>query len=976
MLLKWLCFNFSALRHIELPEISRNVFEGFVKPIRRLIQQKGFEKPTETQERAIPKILEGKNVLLISPTATGKTESSVLPVLDMFLRDSERHRGIKILYITPLKALNRDMLERLEWWCNNLDIKLAVRHGDTDSKERTGQARSPPDMLITTPETLQAILPGRLMRQHLSALRWVIIDEVHELVDSKRGSQLSLALERLHWVTGREFQRIGLSATIGSPMKVAQFLVGSNRDVEIVTVSLDRMADLKIIFPEPIKEDYDLATLLFTHPEVAARLRSIREYIEDHRSVLLFTNTRSVSEVLASRFKVWDVNFPISIHHGSLAKPSRISAEQGLKDGSLKGLVATSSLELGIDVGRIDMVIQYMSPRQVTRLVQRIGRSGHRIGRIPKGVIITMDSDDTLEAMAIARRTINGELEPLEVPPKPYDVLGHQIAGLLMKQKQWNINEIHDLFSKAFPYFELTIDDISNVLDYMNRRFPRFAWVSEEDNLVFKPRNTKPLYEYYFDNLSMIPSEKKFLVVDDNEDSAVGVLDEAFVAEHGKPSVKFIIQGRPWQIVSLSGDQIFVKQIDDPTGAIPSWIGEEIPVPFAIAQEVGQIIGFIEDQIRKGKNSFDVSVELSNRYPVDSETIIRAIRGIIDHIQKGYPVPTDRRVLIEDWEDFVILQSNFGSLTNRALGQLFGHLLSDQTGYSIVIQHDPYRIFVNSMGAVKSDDMLELFESMKKLNEEDIREILERSTVKTGLFKRRLFHVARRFGAIQKWVDLSKVSLSKMMESFEDTAIYDEALKEIFLKDLDIENMLNVLYSIQNGTIEVLKVKTEGDASPIARIGIEKASMKTDLIPPERMKLLLVESAKARLLTEVRTFVCTKCWDYLEMIKVSDLPDHPICPKCGSSSLGVLRLADSKVQSIVDKRGEKLNKVEQKINRRAIKTAKLVSKYGKNAIVALSGRNVQFSDIKELLGKENRLSNNFFELIIEAEKKSLKRKFW
>ena len=154
---------------LTLSEISRNVFAGFVKPIRRLVEAKGFKKPTETQEKAIPKILEGKNVLLISPTATGKTESAVLPVLDMLLRTSERRRGIKILYVTPLKALNRDMLERLEWWCNNLDVKLAVRHGDTDTKERTRQSRSPPDMLITTPETLQAILPGRLMRQHLSS---------------------------------------------------------------------------------------------------------------------------------------------------------------------------------------------------------------------------------------------------------------------------------------------------------------------------------------------------------------------------------------------------------------------------------------------------------------------------------------------------------------------------------------------------------------------------------------------------------------------------------------------------------------------------------------------------------------------------------------------------------------------------------------------------------------------------------------
>jgi ATP-dependent Lhr-like helicase len=959
-----------------LLERPNNVFNCFVKPIRRLVEEKGFKKPTETQEKAIPKILEGKNVLLISPTATGKTESAVLPVLDMLLRTPERRRGIKILYVTPLKSLNRDMLERLRWWCNNLDIKLAVRHGDTDTKERTRQARSPPDMLITTPETLQAILPGRLMRQHLRAVRWVIVDEVHEMADSKRGSQLSLALERLRWVTGSDFQRIGLSATIGSPQKVAQFLVGSKGEIEIVRVTLARLTNLKILFPQPTQEDYELAAALFTHPEVAARLRVIRRYIEEHRSVLLFTNTRSISEVLASRFKVWDVNFPVSIHHGSLAKPSRIAAERGLKNGELKGLVATSSLELGIDVGRIDMVVQYMSPRQVTRLIQRIGRSGHRIGRIPKGVIITMDSDDTLEAMVIARRTINEELEPLEVPPKPYDVLAHQIAGLIMKQRQWGFKEIHDIFIKAYPYADLTLEDVRKVLDYMHRRFPRFAWVNEEDMIAIKPRQTKPLYEYYFNNLSMIPAEKKFLVIDEEQNSAVGVLDEAFVAEYGKPSVKFIIQGRPWQIVSVSGDQIFVKQTEDPTGAIPSWIGEEIPVPFDIAQEVGQIRGFVEEQQKNGKSGITIAEELAEKYPADPETVLRAIRETVEHVKKGYPIPTDKRLLVEDWEDFVILHANFGSLTNRALAQLLGHILSDQTGYSVVVQHDPYRIFVNTMGAINADDILKVLGALKMSSEPEIRDTMIRSTIKTGLFKRRIFHVARRFGAIQKWVDLSRVSLHKLLESFEDTAIYDEALKEIFRKDLDLKRAISILVAIRNGEIETQKLQTLGDASPVARVGIEKVNMKTDLIPPERMKLILVESAKARLLNEFRTFICTKCWDYHEMIRINDLPEKLICPKCGSPALGMLGRSEDRVQPLVDKRGEKLTKSERKIKRQAVKTARLISIYGKASAISLCGRNLKISDAKEILEKENMFSDHFFELIIEAEKKSLKHKFW
>ncbi|MBC7129801.1 ATP-dependent helicase, partial [Candidatus Bathyarchaeota archaeon] len=382
-------------------------------------------------------------------------------------------------------------------------------------------------------------------------------------------------------------------ATIGSPEKVAQFLVGVNRSVEIVRVPVARKMRLKIIFPKPHAEDFKLAERLYTHPEVAARLRIIREYIEKRKSVLLFTNTRAVSEVLASRFKVWDIDFPVSIHHGSLAKPSRIAAERGLKNGQLKGLVCTSSLELGIDVGRIDLVIQYMSPRQVTRLIQRVGRSGHRIGHIAEGIIVTMDSDDTLEALVIAKRALKEELEPVEIPPKPYDVLTHQIAGLLLKQRRLEFYEILEIFRKAYPYSDLTMEEVERVLRYMHERFPRLAWVSFEDKVILKPRRSKALFEYYFDNLSMIPEEKQYLVVDESSNAAVGILDEAFMAEYGKPGIKFIIRGSPWKIVHISGDRVFVKPVDDPTGAIPSWIGEEIPVPFEVAQGVGYLRGLV-----------------------------------------------------------------------------------------------------------------------------------------------------------------------------------------------------------------------------------------------------------------------------------------------------------------------------------------------------------------------------------------------
>lgn len=959
-----------------MKDSQKNAFELLVKPVRRLIEKKGFSRPTKPQEKTISKILEGKNVLLISPTASGKTEAAFLPVLSMLLQGQQGTPGIKVLYITPLRALNRDMLERLEWWCNNLDVKLAVRHGDTETRERTRQSISPPDILITTPETLQAILPGWIMRRHLQQVRWVIIDEVHEMADSKRGSQLSLALERLRSMMDRDFQTIGLSATIGSPEKVAQFLVGNGRSVEIVRVPVARMMRLKIVYPKPESDDFKLAERLYTHPEVAARLQLIRDYMSKHRSVLLFTNTRAISEVLASRFRVWDADFPVSIHHGSLAKPSRIAAEKGLKSGELKGLVATSSLELGIDVGRIDLVIQYMSPRQVTRLIQRVGRSGHRINLIAEGIIVTMDSDDALEALAIARRALKEDLEPVEIPPKPYDVLAHQIAGLLLKNRRLEFNEISEMFKNAYPYEDLTVADVEKILRYMHQRFPRLAWVSFEDKVVLKPRRTKALFEYYFDNLSMIPEEKQFLVVDDSSDSAIGVLDEAFMAEYGKPGTKFIIRGSPWRILHVSEDKVHVQPVDDPTGAIPSWIGEEIPVPFEVAQEVAAIRGFVEEQMQKGLSQEEIAAELSERYPSDKDIILRALTETMEQVVANIPVPTDKRIIFEDWEEFVIIHTNFGSLTNRALAQLLGQLLSEKIGYGVVVQHDPYRIFVQTMAAANANQIITLFGEMRTMPDQAVRETVTRATVKTGLFKRRMIHVARRFGALKKWADFSSVSLQRLVQSFEDTPIFEEALKEVFTKDLDIEKLIYVLGKIRDGEIQLQKVETAGYATPVARVGIERVSMKTDLIPPERMRAVLIESAKARLLNETSSFVCTNCWDYMEMIRPKDLPDKPKCPRCNSPALGLLKVEEERIMPIAEKKGEKLTKNEEKLHAHALQTAKLIAKYGKAAVLALSARRVQPSDVKKVLEEEPKPSDRFYELVLEAERNAISKRFW
>ncbi|MGP3668245.1 MAG: DEAD/DEAH box helicase [Candidatus Bathyarchaeota archaeon] len=950
-------------------EERENVFSMLIKPLQKLILERGFSKPTEPQEKAIPLILEGKNVLLIAPTATGKTEAALLPVLNNFLL-SKKEGGIKILYITPLRALNRDLLERITWWCSRLDIGVAVRHGDTSLSERGKQAKKPPDMLITTPETLQAILVGRVMRKHLRFVQWVIVDEVHELACDKRGSQLSLGLERLRWITGKDFQVVGLSATIGSPEKVANFLVGVDRTCEVVKVPIFRDVKLQIVYAKPSKKDYLISTKLYTHPEVAARLRVMKNLVEKHNSVLIFTNTRSIAEVLASRFKVWDVDYPLSIHHGSLAKPSRVWAEKSLKNGQLKGLVCTSSLELGIDIGRIDLVIQYGSPRQVTRLIQRVGRSGHSIGKIPKGFIITVDPDDTLEAVVVARKALKDELEPVEIPKKPYDALCHQLAGLLLQKRRWKFEEVLNIFKKAYPYSELTMEEVIGVLSYMHNRYPRIAWVSFNDHIFLRPQNVKTLYQYYFENLSMIPDEKQYLVIDQTSDTPVGVLDEAFVAEYGEPGVKFIVRGSPWKVVSILGDKIYVKPVDDPTGAIPSWIGEEIPVPFEVALEVGWIRRFVEESM-KSKTEVDVVKELACRYPASEATITEALKEVFEHVRKGYPTPNDKRVTIEKWEDFLILQCCFGSLVNRTLARIIGHVFSEKFGEVVGVQEDPYRIVIQTEKAINPQQLKDV---LLELANSDVKKILVEAVTKTGLFKRRLIHVARKFGALSKWADFSDFSLKQLIKSFEKSVIFDEAVKSTLEGDMDVEGVIKVLNWIKNGDVEVL-IMDGVDLTPIARIGVERISRKTDLIPPEKMKSILIESTKARILNEVGVFVCLNCWGFLKSIRVKDLPRKVKCPRC-NSNLAVSKEAEEKVLKVYDKRGQNLRGKELEIYEELLESKRLVTSYGYAAVLAYMGHRLTIEDVEGILAEHAKIDEKFYELIMEAEKRALKRRFW
>ncbi|MDA4119139.1 MAG: DEAD/DEAH box helicase [Thaumarchaeota archaeon] len=949
---------------------EQNVFQLLSQPLVEALKARGFDSPTDPQARLLPIVREGKNALLMAPTGTGKTEAALLPILDAMVREGQpREKGTKLLYITPLRALNRDMLDRMQWWCKRFDIRLGVRHGDSSQAERTNMSFAPPDILITTPETLQILLVGRRIRQNLAKLRWVVVDEVHELSEDKRGSQLSVGLERLRDVAEKEFQIVGLSATVGSPERVAQFLVGQGRSCEVVRVPVEKSLSLNVVAPRATGDDRILADAIYSYPEVAARLRTIREMVEKYRSVLIFTNTRTEAEALSSRFRVWDPNFPIGIHHSSLSKATREAVERNLKEGKLRGVICTSSLELGIDIGFLDYVIQYNSPRQVTRLIQRVGRSGHRVGEVSKGLVITQDSDDTLEAAVLCRKSVMGELEPLEPVFAPYDVAIHQVAGLLIEQSSWNFEDILALLKRSYSFAEMDGPKLKEVLTYMRERYPRLAYYGESDGKVFRARDVKPLFSYYFDNLSMIPDEKQYLVIEG--DNFIGTLDEAFVSEYGEVGVKFVEAGRCWKIEQIYGNKVYVKAEEDPTGSVPNWVGDEIPVPREVAAEVGAVRRRYAEELEKGTDESYID-ELCRTYPVPREALVESLKEVAEQHTAKLPIPSERLVTIERWDRYLVIQAALGHRVNRLLARVLGHLISERIGQSVAVHQDPYRIVIEA--DVSPATVMEVIGELPKL---DLREATVKAVERSGIFKRRLIHAGKKCGAIAKDADYASVSISGIIEALRDTPVFKEAMSMIFHDDFDLPGAADVVEKIATGAIEVKLIEYDG-LTPIARIGVEEISRRGEIVSPERLRALLKQSTRARVNETFLVAVCTNCWNFLELRKVADLEGLEKCSMCGKAALGlstdsyenVFSLA-MKARSRTDIRGSKLKLVEA-----LRKSAELRKEYGHAVDMLLAGRGIRIVDATALAAKMRKEGLDLVELIIEGERDALRRRYF
>ncbi|KXB07112.1 hypothetical protein AKJ51_02020 [candidate division MSBL1 archaeon SCGC-AAA382A20] len=948
-----------------------SVFEELAKPLRKLLEERGFEEPTLPQRKAFLPILNDNNTLLIAPAGTGKTEAAFLPILNKILR-TPRSEGIKLIYITPLRALNRDILDRLRWWCKALDLKVSVRHGDTSKRERRKQALSPPDVLITTPETFQLLLVGKRISRHATYVDWVIVDEVHELAGNKRGAQLSLSLERMRRLKGGDFQIIGLSATVGSPEEVAKFLVGVNRPYEIVDVSMAREIDLDVLYPNVTETDETLASEIYTYPEVTARLRKMRELIEDHETTLIFTNTRPMSEVLASRFKMWDLDFPVSVHHGSLSTFARRRVEDELKTGKLKGVICTSSMELGIDIGLVDLCIQYNSPRQVARLLQRVGRSGHKITKKAKGRIIVKDSTDGMESSVIIDKSEKKELEPVKIPEKPLDVLSHELVGMLVAEQEWRIDDALSILNRAYPFRNLEEEDVIRVLKFLEDMSRRLAWLRDDELVFSRPSKGKRIFNYYFNSLSMIPEMKQYLVIDDTSDEAVGVLDEPFVAEYGEPGSKFVMSGSIWRIVQVFKDKVFVKPVEDPVGSVPSWVGEEIPVPHSVAQKVGSLRRRLANSLEKGKDYEEAVREISQSLDLDRGALKKSLEPIKKHSEEDFPVPTDDRIVLEKAEDTLVVHACFGTLANRTLARFIAKRAADELGESVAVTVDPYRILIRSERLSPKEIKAILTGEMGQ----DFQKTLETVIEDSRFFKWRIVQIGRRIGTLDKETDMTASDVDQMVKGMKDTPVYDETFKEVVRKDLDLPKALDILNQIVTGELQLSSIGILADPSPIAEPAWEERSLTFEPVSPKRMKRLILGSVRARLLSEERAFACAECKDWVEVKEIHELSEPPSCQKCGSRKIGMIEREIRDIRRTLDRVKENSKKgKESEIWKIIQKTSKLVSNYGKTAAAALVGKGIKPSAAERILEKEEDISDEFLDLIINEEKKSLRHRY-
>jgi len=854
----------------------------------------GFEQLTDIQKRALPTIYRKIDSLVIAPTGSGKTECSVIPIFS-HLKETKKLGKIKALYITPLRSLNRDVLRRITKYAEHEDLTIQIRHGDTPQSQRKKISDSPPDVLITTPETLVILLTQQKMLTALSELEQVVIDEVHELLASERGSQLSISLERLQLNSNQKIIRTGLSATVGNIHDAAHFLVGTNKPCKIIQDKSIRKYDVEVKFVKgSISEVAD----------------SIIEYIEKsdiNSPILLFTNTRGESEFLASILREKTL-MNIELHHGSLSKQVREETESILRSGASGIVVCTSSLELGLDIGSVELVIHYGSPRQVSKLMQRIGRSKHSRNSSAKGLIITNSPDDEFETRAILDRVKNSSIEEQKIHNESLDVLAHHLVGLSLQMGETSIDFVYKIIKQAYPFRNITLDEFCNVLEILDQ-----IYILSFDKKKMKFWRTRKAFRYYFENLSTIPDILKFKVFDSVGKKIIGSLDQRFVGDHGEAGNIFVLRGLQWRILNIDEKalQVNVEPIRGERKNVPYWEGENIPVDYNTAQKVG----LFRNKVKHG------SLSMSNK--------------IISELDFNI-IPDEKTIVIESvrTDHNVVIHACFGTKINSTLATTLSSLLESTLGYKVESRSDAYRIVLESNARINKKIFVETL-----MDKFDLHDVVSASLIGTHNVNWRTWCVAKKFGMVGRGAIYDRKTGRFIYERHQKTPVVREALRELFHDKFDLKGTEIILDRVRNNEIQIEWV----DVNKFSKLAEPLLDHTTKYYSsPASVDKTILDLVKKRLFKAKHRLICARCGKWQLAVITEEVKKNLSCKYCKSRQITTTFYSDYDLVKIIQKKysGKKLSTEENHKFKRAWKVASLIETFGKNAIIVLSGYGV------------------------------------
>ncbi|MBI2575398.1 ATP-dependent helicase [Candidatus Woesearchaeota archaeon] len=826
--------------------------EGISRILNSVVKQwffsrfKSFSLP---QLFGVLEIHSRKNLLVSAPTGATKTLTGFLSILNELVDSAGKGLlmdKVYCVYISPLKALNNDIeknlkeplaeIERIAG--KKLGIRIAVRTGDTTTAEKAKMLRKPPHILITTPESLAIVLSSYRFVENLKEVEWCVVDEVHALADNKRGTHLALSLERLQALSPA-MCRIGLSATIAPLEEMAKFLVGlegisdgagsrddSYRDCVVADVQFVKKMDLKVLSP--------VADLIDTeHGKMhAAMYELIDSLIQSHRTTLIFTNTRSATERVIHYLKE---KFPksylaeeqsIGAHHGSLSKAHRHALEKSLREGKLKAVVSSTSLELGIDIGYIDLVILLGSPKSVARAIQRIGRSGHKLQETSMGRIVVLDRDDLVECAVILKSAVERKIDRIHIPKGCLDVLAQQIFGIAISRKIHE-KELFALVRGAYPYENLSYRDFKDVIDYLSgkhvsledRHIYAKIWHDEETGMI--GRRGKMSRVIYMTNIGTIPDET-FITVKVGE-QVIGKIDEAFL-ERLRHGDVFVLGGEKYEFLHSKGTVAYVNASVYRAPTIPSWFSEMLPLSFDLAMDIGRFRRLVEEKFNHNKPKDEVISFINEYLYADAN----AASSIYEYFREQYlyaEIPHDKKIVVETYSDrgrhYAVFHALFGRRVNDCLSRAVAFAIGRT-------QHRDVDIGINDNGFfVSYEKGVNVMAAFSLLKSEKLDLVLSSAIDKTEVLRRRFRHCAgralmilREYMGRRKHVGRQQTSsmilLSAVKRISNDFPILKEARREVLEDLMDIESTRAVLKGIEEGKIRLKLVNSGNIPSPFA----------------------------------------------------------------------------------------------------------------------------------------------------------------